>query len=979
MDMRIDILSTSRTMFRAKAALLSLLIAGFVYAANTFIANNQPWGYIAPPALSSANLQNSDVYAFTPWFEEKTFKGDLLAYPVGNDGTVAVLAPKWRASIAIGNQHYLTGRNIATTDGAGTAIPFIYDDLTPDQQLEVESADVVNFVRGDRSNDGGSFRLREGLLGSIIHSAPVYLGRPIAGYVFDDYLDYAEDNAFRDARVFVGANDGMLHAFDAETGNEVFGYVPSMVIPNLVKLTNEPYAHYYFVDGFLTIEDVHYNNNWHSVLVGGLGAGGRGYYALDVTDPDASSDSEAAAKILWEFHPGSDGGDNIGFSYSRPSIVRLEGGQWAAIFGNGYLSASGRASLFVVNIETGELIRELVVDGGAGNGLSSPTAADLVGEAGFVDTVYAGDLNGNLWKFDLVSDDPTKWKVALSGWPLFSALSSQSITTAPEVGRHSSGEGAMVYVGTGSLFGPDDGADKSIQAVYGLWDKPAESTIGMNSLVEQTLRSAIHPSGEATRTVTDESINWDSNMGWVTDLVVAGANSLDNGERVIQDLLLRDGRISFVSVNPTVGTGDNWLIQLDANSGGAPGKTIIDVNADRVLDINDNVDGDAANGIQDVPMDRVVGQYQDFGLASRPVIGALNRTTDAALVNHLTAVSPLNPKNPPIDPNDPGGLVGGHFDLDTSSNIYPFNGGETDGHVHQWDDKHDLTVVNYLDLIDGGGNPLHEINDSNLGIDDDELFLITIANTELSPGGRLEINSTSIAVTDYEDILGRYLTGKLKDWEAFPVYKLGKPTAAQTAAGVQQLTSLKISFDAFAIVNGKLIPSNTGCVKDNKPGKKGEYRNGALLLQALDASNLSGGFVLDNDIQEFVTSSTAIHSELGYATKGLFWETTLFWHWDSDQCYGDDSWQQDYNDCFRGDLSCVAASDDQKGKAKKTKKKDKKKKEDPPLDPPPEEEPGTGGTVPVPTSDPGHNVSNTTIGGSNDMGRLFWKELVPEE
>ena len=978
MDMRIDNSMTSRTMYRGKAAVLSLLIAGLAYAASTFIANDQPWGYISPPALSSANFKNTDVLAFTPWFEEKTFKGELLAYPVGHDGSVSVLAPKWRASIELAKQHHLTGRNIATTDGAGVAIPFIYENLTADQQLEVVSADVVNYVRGDTSKDGTSFRLRDGKLGTIIHSAPVYLGKPIAGYVFGFYLNYAANKKDRDGRVFVGANDGMLHAFDADSGKEVFGYVPSMVIPNLVQLTKAPYEHQYFVDGFLTLEDVQYNDSWHSILVGGLGAGGRGYYALDVTDPDAASDTDAAAKILWEYHPGSDGGGNIGFSYSRPSIIRIKNGTdsvWAAIFGNGYLSAAGTASLFVVNIETGELIKELVVDGGAGNGLSSPTAVDI-NEDGFVDTAYAGDLNGNVWKFDLLSKDPTNWTVALGGWPLFSALSTQPITTAPEVGRHASGQGLMVYVGTGRLFNGDDGEDKSVQAVYGLWDDG--STVGMNTLLDQTLKSAIHPSGEATRTVTNKPIDWETHNGWFTNLVVAGANVLDNGERVLQDLLLRDGRVAFISVNPTVGTGDNWLIQLDAHTGGAPGKTIIDTNADLVLDFADNVDGDGANGIQDVPEDRVVGQYQDFGLASRPVVGALSRTTDSALINHLTAISPLYPQNPPIDPNDPGGLAGGHFDLDTSSNIYPFNAGVTDGHVHEWDDINNLTVVNYLDLAGGGGNPLHEIDMPGLGVDDDAVFLITVANSELSSGGRLEINSTSIAVTDYEGTQLRYLTGKLKDWEAFPAYKLGEPTAAQADAGVQQLTSLKMSFDTFAILNGKLVPSNTGCVKANKPGKKGEYRNGALMIQALDASDVSGGFVHDKDNEQYTTGSTAIHDVLSYAKKGLFWESTMFWHWDPAECYGDDNWQQEYNDCFKGDLSCVSASDDQKGKAKKTKKKDEKKKgEDPVIDPPVDD--GAGGTGTVPSSDPGHNVSNTTVGGSNDMGRLFWKELIPEE
>ena len=980
MDMRIGNLSTSRTMYRTKAAVLSLTIGGLVFAAAAFVANEQPWGYIAPPALSSANFKNPDVYAFTPWFEDGTFKGDLMAYPVNPDGSVAVLAPKWRAATQLASQNPTSGRNIATTDGAGNAIPFDYAQLTPDQQLAVDSdPDVVNYVRGDRSKESLSFRERASVLGDIVHSAPVFLGRPIAGYVFDDYLSYAEANAGREARVFVGANDGMLHAFDADTGLEEFAYVPSMIMDNLVKLTVDPYNHQYFVDGFLTVEDVQYDDAWHSVLVGGLGAGGRGYYGLDVTDPDAISDTDAADKILWEFHAGLAEGINVGFSYSRPSIIRLkQGKQWAAVFGNGYLSAAGRASLFVVDIKTGAVIKELVVNDDAGNGLSSPTVIDSDGD-GYADTAYAGDLNGNVWKFDLDSADPDNWKVDLGGWPFFTALAGQSITTAPEVGRHSSGEGVMVYVGTGRLFGATDGLDTTLQAAYGLWD--TGTSVGINSLRQQWIRYVPHSSGEATRTATHYPVNWESHKGWMTNLSIEGSNILDRGERVIQDILLRDGRVSLMSVNPTVGTGDNWLVQLNAMTGGAPRKTIIDINGDGELDVLDNVDGNDDGVTEDIAEDRVVAQYQDFGLASRPVVGALGRSTDAALINHLRAISPLNVTNPPIDPNDAGGLVGGHFDLDTSSAIYDFSAGVTDGHVHQWDDKHDLTTVDYLNLPDGSGGPLFELNDPNMNIGDNDVFLITLTNSELSPGGILEINSSSLPATDYEDIMRRFLTGKLKAWESFPLYTLGEPTSAQAAAGVQQLTSLKMSFDAFAIVNGKLIPSETACVKANDVGKKGEYRNGALMVQALDASDLSGGFILDQGIEQFVGGSSSLHSRLGYATEGLFWESTLFWHWDAGTCYGSDTWQQTYNDCFLGDQSCVTTNDETKDKAKKT-KKGKKKKKSKDDDPPVEEDPPVDSCsvdCPTDTNDPGHNVSNTTVGGSNDMGRLFWKELIPEE
>jgi len=972
MDMRVENLNTSRKIFGTKVLALLFVISGLVFAAATFYPNAQPWGYVAPPVLNGSNLMNNDVYAYTPWFEDGTFRGDMIAFPVRANGTVSLLAPRWRAAAVLAEQNYLSGRNIATTDGAGTATPFLFDSLTADQQSMIGSEKLVDFIRGDRSNESLSgIRVRSAVLGDIVHSAPVFQGAPIAGYVFDDYLSFAEDNENRGEMIFVGANDGMLHAFDADDGTEVFAYIPSMVVPNLARLAEDPYDHYYFVDGFLTIEDAQWDSGWHSVLVGGLGAGGMGYYALDITDPSASSDTDAASKILWELHPGSTGGGNIGYSYSRASIVRLKkDGIWAAVFGNGYLSADGKASLFVVNIKTGEVIRELVVNGGDDNGLSSPTLVDADSD-GYADTAYAGDLNGNLWKFDLAAENWDSWNVALSGWAFFTTTSGQAITTAPEVGRHPSEDGLMVYFGTGRLLGSADGTDKTTQAVYGLWDQG--TSVSLSSLVRQGLKSASHSSGVPVRVASNNRPDWETNGGWVTPTEIASASVLDQGERVLQDVQLRDGRISFMSVNPTIASGDNWFMQLDAETGGAPEKIIIDTNVDNFLSVGDNVDIDGDGEVGNSPTERVVGQYQEFGLASRPVIGALGGSTDSALINHLTAITPFD-----VDNSDDPGLLGGHFDLDTSSSIYDFDDGVTDGHVHEWDDKYDLTTVNYMDFKNVGGDKLHEIDQPAKGIAPNTLFILTVGNTELSPGGVLEVNSTSMSVRDYHAAVNRYLTGTLYSEEVFPIYKTGKPSATEADAGVQELISLKLSFDAYAILSGDLIPTVTGCVKDNHAGGNGEYRNGALMLQALDASDIAAGFTYDEDLDQYTSGSTSLNGTHGYATSGLFWESTLFWHWDGD-CYGDGDWETDYKACLIDrTVDCIGVTDEQAEKAKKKKKK-KKKKEDPPVDPPEGEDPPSDDTPPGGETDPGHNVSNTTVGGSNDTGRLFWKELIPEE
>ena len=227
----------------------------------------------------------------------------------------------------------------------------------------------------------------------------------------------------------------MLHAFDADTGSEVFAYIPSMVIAKLPALAADPYRPTFYVDGMLTAGDVYFSGAWHTVLVGGLGAGGKGYYALDITDADAVTETDAANKILWEFHPDSAGAGNLGFSYGRPSIVKLNNGQWAAAVSNGYMSSTGAASLLFLDIETGVVIRELTVTDMASNGLNSPTLIDTTGDR-TPDISYADDRNGNLWKFDIGSDSVAAWTSQFLFQTDISTGVRQPITSTPDVGHH---------------------------------------------------------------------------------------------------------------------------------------------------------------------------------------------------------------------------------------------------------------------------------------------------------------------------------------------------------------------------------------------------------------------------------------------------------------------------------------------------------------------------------------------------------------
>jgi hypothetical protein len=225
------------------------------------------------------------------------------------------------------------------------------------------------------------------------------------------------------------------------------------------------------------------------------------------------------------------------------------------------------------------------------------------------------------------------------------------------------------------------------------------------------------------------------------------------------------------------------------------------------------------------------------------------------------------------------GIIGGHFDLDTSTTISNFGAGSTNKHVHEWDDKNNLTTIDFFNIIGDGFDNIDETFASS------QKFILTVANSALSPGGTLRINGINENVVDTENRVKNALSGR----ETLPIYKFAAPTAAEKAAGIRQLSNFSLSFDPNVIAAGGLIPTNTGCVRDNDPGANNEYRNGSLLIQALSAD------------------SNTIHPSLGYAQEGLLWEATVFWHWDPSECYGDGNWQARFDQCAI-DGSCISPS-----------------------------------------------------------------------
>lgn len=988
---------------RAVIGIASALTVCLAWAAASFTPSLQPFGYIAPAAFSGTDTSAAPV-AYLPKFEYGAYTGDIVAAGVTPSGDIDLLSPLWKASAVLATQHWDTGRFIVTVDLDGAVVPFRRDDLSGAQEdlLKKDEDKRIRYLRGDRSEDGNKFRQRAGVLGDIIHSNPIYVGKPPRTYASDNHADFVATHASRPGRIYVGANDGMLHAFDAQTGVETFAYVPSMLIPKLKAYTEPGYVHDYFVDGPQTVGDAYFSGAWSTVLVGTLGAGGKGVYALDVTSAAPISDESnashgAGSRVLWEFSPQSAGGGNLGYTYARPTIAKMTTGQWAVVIGNGYLSASGVASLLVIDISTGTVLRELPVPDMQANGLSSPAVVDLNGD-GMVDRAYAGDLNGNLWAFDLSAENKNAWSVALSGTPLFVATDSagtpQAFTSGVEVARHPTG-GVMVYAATGRLLADADGDDLTEQAVYGIWDAPPTHDhvpVSHEHLLAQSMTELQHASGARVRAATAHVPDWAVHRGWRLSLDTVGGYP---GERVIQDMSLSNGRISISSMNPWIESGENWLLQINAMTGGAPGQIAFDLNGDGEYTVGDNVDGDGNGEITLDAADRVAGIYKGFGLASRAIEARIDRFSDVAITNQLAGTNPIHSDptggldGDPAPGDEDFGLAGGHMDLDVSSQTYPINNGTTDKHDHEWDNEWG-TVVDFFEIdVMGGFRSVDQATDLP-GSDGNRRFIINVANAGLSPGAILEINGVDFPIIEWQAKVKRFLTNTLRPGEYFPVFKLSEPTAAEAANRILRLTSFKMKFASNALTVGGLHPTATGCVRGNDPSPNGEYRNGALTTQLLDASGLgyADGAASPASVTHipvatrYSAGSFAIHDALNYAMPpvskthgpddGLFWESTLFWHWGGG-CYsvGDEdkyeqAWFEEVGTEDRRTHDGVPTGDYQ--------------------DPYAEPQPEPGPDPDAPGGDPiiereehtEHSVSSDRVSSVGGSGRLFWREWVPD-
>ena len=518
-------------------------------------------------AVSSSSLQvQTDSMMFNTSFSSKRWDGTLRAYKVQSDGTPetteawttnltmplptggAIGSHKVYAKGSSGTRVQLSPTNLSVLPTARqTELTAQAATLSATMTTSIDAAKLVRWVLGDTSND--ELRRRDRLLGDMLNSAPLYEGGRDYGYsvtawtdspridgkVYAQFVKDKHDSATgrpKAPTVFVGANDGMLHAFNADTGAHRWAYMPSPSFAKIGKRADPLAGHTWYVDGPIVTHDVYFNDAWRTILVASTGAGARGLFALDVTSPDDP-------KLLWEYFPNNDDDStnddaDLGHVLGEPVIARAENGKWIVAFGNGYGHASNKAILYVLDAWTGSVLKKL--DSGAqastpvasmqSNGLSAPALLYTAGKR--LAYAYAGDLLGNVWRFKLSGSSSSAWALDFGGLPLFVATgpdgNHQPITAKLRIASDRQ-LGRMLLFGTGRLLTANDPLTTERQSVYGIRDRTdgaGTATRSMLTMQEITAETS------SLRTLSSNASPIDG-AGWYLDL---GHNSANNGERV---------------------------------------------------------------------------------------------------------------------------------------------------------------------------------------------------------------------------------------------------------------------------------------------------------------------------------------------------------------------------------------------------------------------------------------------------------------
>lgn len=637
-------------------------------------------GAVGAVSFNSQRL-SSDTRVFTASYNSRYNSGDVIAYNIDPDtGIISTAAENivWSAAEELAKrsvndcQNGQSDRTILSylRDGANSA-GFSLANGTPylsNQQVEW----IYGYTKDEVTSACDSthnFRSRpnsKGILGDVVHSRPLYIEKsspfdlskdayPSGSNDYDTFKSKIANMA-RKPMVVVGANDGLLHIFSGKTGEEIAAYAPQRLIQGLngnnkiSDLTDPNYTHQFFVDLSTVAQDVFIKTrsdsvrNWRTIAIGGYRAGGRGYFALDLTDPDDFSKTDLGVNnVLWEFSDLDD--ERLGNTFSPPLVVMTnqahsnasEGHKWNAIFGNGYNSKDGVARLFVLDLEGGadgiwQNTDYKVVDVGSTpgtneskNGLSTPRGIDTNGD-GAVDYVYAGDLKGDVYRFDLTASNGS-----ISVDKIFSARDAggkaQPITTQPLIMRHPEDANAVVVViTTGSWMTREDAESHDIQSIYGFVDHPANTPSGVTTRSDLLVRyiKNITVNTLVERVIKGEPLNWSSHSGWYFDFAARAADIdpitdssysslpvIHPGERAIRNMASRGGYVFVNTVYPNQ--------QSSCNS--AMGGSIMAFNpltglVDKpIIDFNQDGSFDSHNG------ENIAGRTTDKNLSDSAIIG----------------------------------------------------------------------------------------------------------------------------------------------------------------------------------------------------------------------------------------------------------------------------------------------------------------------------------------------------------------------
>lgn len=596
----------------------------------------------ASSAAVTSNRQTSSSEIIYAGYNPKDWTGSIRACSPTQNAAQCDSTPIWEASRWF-NTSYTAGaspklndtnRKIITSinaSGTFSKSPFLWNSLNDTQKSGLNGADTdgsarVTYIRGSRSLEGSKFRTRgPALLGDVVNSNVTYLsgsGPLLKGSNFSGHATYRAANASREPVVYVGTNDGMLHALDGSNGKELWAYVPGAIYSKLPALTSQSFSHGYFVDATAMLGDTQTGdttNPWRTMLIGGLGGGGKAYYALDISrqtpqpnndgTPNASglrfstmTEAQLANIPMWEFTSSQD--SDLGYTYYEPSIDSITGrfnqiakiasssvagGVWRAILNNGYGSTDNNAVLFFLNTETGAVSTKLTAtsSGSGDNGLSSPTPVDTDND-GLVDTVYAGDLRGRMHKFQFSKLDATNtnYVLAASGdadgaWRHIGALyeATKPITAAPAVTKACTGSsGWQVLFGTGKLNEDADFTNTDANLFYSVLDEGVSSSLTVTSVN----LADITPT--ASTVVAGNVRNWTTptmtgKKGWKLNLL--------SGERVISNPSLPpdSGAVLFGTAKPSgdlCDPGSSGYLMAVKVCSGATGDIEVGEGANRV-------------------------------------------------------------------------------------------------------------------------------------------------------------------------------------------------------------------------------------------------------------------------------------------------------------------------------------------------------------------------------------------------------------